>query len=311
MATTKPSVCTPPLFGKFGTKAKDLFKKKYDFDNQLVFMNKSVDGLDIETSIVSSNDQPLRGVFKSKMPFSDLGVLSGKLESEFHTVPDRESKTTYQFTRLATGLLVKLGLSGIKPVIKGSTPDFPEGWASAEVEYQQEYVSTITNVRTNQAKTLIDSAVAIGYDRLSVGGKITVDAAQVTQKAPDDFNFGAQYDGTDYVVSLVSENKRSALNLSYFQQLGRRQTVGAVFTQSLTKPARTLTFGTDYQVDPDTTLRAFAKVDSGKEATVIGAALEHKLLNPNVKLGVAAEFNATPAAISASKFGVTVTVGDF
>lgn len=300
---------TPPLFSSFGKKSKDLFKKKYDFENQATLINRAAGGMVFESKIVAANEQPLRGVFKSSVPVSTLGKFNGVFESEFHTVPDRESKTSYKLTNLAKGVAVKLGLTGVKPEIKGETPDFPEGWASMEAEYSQEYVSGSLGVRTNGAKTLADGVLALGYDNLAVGAKVTVDTA--SRNAPTDYNFGAELVGPDYVVTAVTEKKRSALTLSYYQALARKQNVGASATIGLVKPSRSLTFGTDYRVDVDTELRSYVKVESGKETATVGLAVEHTLLNPSVLLGVATEYAVTASNVTAGKMGVSLTFGDF
>jgi len=134
---------------------------------------------------VASNDNSLRGVFKTTVPVRTIGLGNGTYESEFHTVADKESKMSYKFTKLYKGLSVKVGATGVKPEVKGETPDFPEGWVSAEAEYAQDYVSGSVAVRTNQQKTLVDVVAAIGYDNLSIGGKVVIDAA--SKAAPTDY----------------------------------------------------------------------------------------------------------------------------
>ena len=124
-------------------------------------------------------------------------------------------------------------------------------------------------------------------------------------------NFGAQLDGSDYVATASTEKKRSVLNLSYFQSVGKGYTVGATATFGLVKPSRTLTFGADYLVDVDTTVRAFAKVDSAKDVTVVATNVEHRLLHPNLLLGVSSEFNVSPSNVTAGRMGINLTFGDF
>jgi ABC-type uncharacterized transport system ATPase subunit len=157
----------------------------------------------IETRIVAANDAPLRGVFKTTIPVKTAGALNGVLESEFHTVTDKESKTSYKFNSLAKNLNVKVGLTAVKPEVKGETPDFPEGFASVEADYAQEYVAGSVGVRTNGQKTLADVVLALGYENLSVGGKVTVDTA--SKAAPTDYNAGMQIVGADYVATAISE----------------------------------------------------------------------------------------------------------
>jgi hypothetical protein len=300
----------PPLFGQFGKKAKDLFKKKYEFDNQAKIIANASNGLNVESSVIAANNAPLRGVFKTTAPVRSLGVLNGTFETEFHTVSHIPSTTSYKFTKLLNGLSVKVGLNAQKPDPK-SNPDFQEGWLSAEAEYSQEYVSGSVGVRTNTHKTLVDASVSLGYNDMTVGGKVTFN-----KDAPGDnkydINFGAQLDGPDYVVAGVTDRNHSQVTLSYYQAVGKGHVVGASLTSNLTTDKRALTFGTDYALDVDTTVRAYAKVDSGSSAaTTAAVAVEHRLLNPQVLVGVAAEFNVNAPSITANKVGVSLTFGDY
>lgn len=297
----------PTQFGSFGKDAKDLFKKQFEFENQVVY--KSNSPYAIETRVVAANDAPLRGVFKSTIPVKSLGQFDGTFESEFHTVADRESKTSYKFTKLAKNLTVKLGLTAIKPEVKGETPDFPEGFATVEAEYGQDYVAGSVAVRTNAQKTLADVVLALGYDNLSVGGKVTVDTA--SKQAPTDYNFGAQYKGVGYVATAVTEKKRTALTLSYSQYVSRAKQIGVSATFGLVKPTRTLTFGSDFAVDIDTQARAYVKIDSTRDSSSVGLAVTHRLLNPSVLVGVATEYTVTPSSVANAKMGVSLTLGDF
>jgi hypothetical protein len=238
-----------------------------------------------------------------------LGQLNGTFDSEFHTASDRESKTSYTLNNLGVkGLSLKLALNAVKPEVKGETPDFPEGYATAEAEYGQEYVAGSVGVRTNFQKTLADVIVALGYDNLSVGGKVTVDTA--SKQAPTDYNFGAQYKGNQYVATAVTEKKRTALTLSYSQNVSRTQAIGVSATFGLVKPTRTLTFGSDFAIDIDTKARAYVKIDSTRDVSSVGLAVSHNLLNPAVTIGVATEYNVTPSSVANAKMGVSLTLGE-
>jgi len=296
---------------KLWKDAKDLFKKKYEFDNQAKFLIKTVNDGSIETTIVASNDVPLRGIFKSTINFKDMGRLNGKFESEFHTVVEQESKSSYKID-VAKGTTFKVGLSSVKS--KEQCPNSSkEGWASAELEYSKDYLSGSVGVRTDGQLTLVDGAASVGCDNISVGAKVTLDTA--SKSAPNDYNFGAQYNACDYIVSAFTEKKRSILNFSYFHRLSsvrsRPHNFGAVLAVGLNKPSRTLTVGTDYWVDADTTIRAQAKIDSASTSTTLQTSVEHRLLNPNVQLAVAASFDVTPQTVTPGRVGVSLTFGDF
>ena len=51
-------------------------------------------------------------------------------------------------------------------------------------------------------------------------------------------------------------------------------------------------------------------LNSEKANTTVAAAVEHRLSQPEVLIGVAAEFSAAANAVSVNKLGVSLTFGD-
>jgi len=300
------------LFGKFGQDAKDLFKKKYDFTHTSKFVAKTSTGGSIETSIVRDADSALRGLFKATVPVTGLGSFNGNLETEIHTVADKESKATYKIKGISQGVNVNLGAHLFD--CKCDSKDFDHGWLAAEVEAIRGRFSGSIGTRSNGEKTLVDLTAVLGAsNKLSLGAKATIDVA--SKEPPTDINIGAQVTGCDYTAAAYTEKKRSVVNVSYFQNLGikyRPHNFGAILSLGLKKPVRSLTFGTDYWVDADTTVRASAKVSSDSDATILQTHVEHRLANPNVLLGVSAEFNCAPSnPCGPAKVGVSLTFGEF
>ena len=138
---------------------------------------------------------------------------------------------------------------------------------------------------------------------------MTVDTA--SKAAPTQYDFGAQYTGAGFVATALTEKKRTALTLSFHQTVSKDQKIGASATFGIAKPTRSLTFGSDFRVDIDTAARAYVKIDSSKDTSSVGLAIAHRLPNPNVEIGVATEYNVSPSSVSAGKFGVSITLGDF
>jgi hypothetical protein len=247
---------------------------------------------------------------KTEVPLKNFGALNGVFEMESNTVADRASGLSYKFTNLtgSKDFTLKVGGTAIKPIVKGETPDFPAGYASADAEYTREYFSASLGLRSNVQKTLADVGLAFAYDHLSVGTKVTVDA---TAASPlKEYNFGAQYVRPDYTVTALTEKSRQNLTVSYHHSVSRDHLVGASVTLGLVKPVRTLTFGNEYKIDTNTNAKTYLKVDSSKDAATVGFAAETRLLNPNVLINFAAEYNVSPAAISIGKFGINLSFGD-
>jgi len=247
------------------------------------------------------------------VPVTGLGHFNGAFDSEIHTVAEKESKITYKIKGIAQGMNLNLGIHGDESKCDGK--DFEHGWLAAEAEYSRGRFAGSLGARTNGDKTLVDVVGVLGCNKLSVGAKASVDVA--SKQPPSDYNFGAQVSSCDYTAALYTEKKHSVLNISYFQKLGikyRPHNCGAILSVGLrgNQPVRSLTFGTDYWVDADTTFRASAKVASDSDATVLQTQVEHRLTNPNVLLGVSAEFKCSPSnPCGPAKLGVNLTFGEF
>jgi len=224
-------------------------------------------------------------------------------------VSNKESKTSYKLKQLYKGYTLKVGVVSIKPEVGSETPDFPEGWFFAENEYKSGQFGGSVGVRSNGEKNLVDLTASVAYQNLAVGGKATLDTA--SKAPPNDWNFGVEYSGTGYVATVQTEAKRTKLNASYYQNVTRKYAIGATATVGLTKPTRALQVGVDYNIDIDTTARSYLKVDSSKDNSTVGLAIEHRLGDPNVLIGVASEWNVAPASTSVGKFGFSLTFGDF
>lgn len=63
MSTKQITPFKPPYYQNFGKTASDLFKKKFDYDHTLKVINRSRDGLVLESSAVNQSTG-LRGQTK-------------------------------------------------------------------------------------------------------------------------------------------------------------------------------------------------------------------------------------------------------
>lgn len=122
-----------------------------------------------------------------------------------------------------------------------------------------------------------------------------------------DYNVGVQYQTGDFTAALKTSNCADVINASWYYNASSSYKVGAQFSTNPFVGDKSITFASSYSVDKDTCVKFKAASDG-----TLGAAVEHRLQNPHMKVNVAAQFNAVGQGIPrASKFGLGVTLGDF
>jgi len=281
----------PPYFGKIGQSVKDLFKKKYEYDHTVKTINKAKNGWTLESGAKSADN--VKGFIKGK--YADPAW--GESEVEVNTCAKSENKATLKLKKLADGVTVTLGST-----CKDGSSDL-----SADIQYEQEYFAEQTVLKTDIFnKHTLDLSATVGFDGLAVGGQVKLDLSKGADVT--DTNVGAQYTNSDFTLSLYTEKNCDLINGGYFQKINRDTQVGALIKYDTTgKSARSVTIGTEHQLDFDTTIKASAELPTG----VVSTAIEHRLSNPKLQFGVAAQFKALERPLVASKFGLSLTFGDF
>jgi hypothetical protein len=277
----------PPLFKNFGKSAKDLFSKKYDYQNKLSVKNSVQSDLTVETSTTSDEKNNLSGSVKVTHKNKDFG----KVEVEVDTKGAASAETT----------LSKLA-KNVEVIVKVS--EKPNG--KATVEYKQDGVAASVAVDYSKSATKAEGSVAAGLDGFAVGGEGTYD---FTKSDVAIYNAGAEYAGKEFYATVKTANKFDKVAGSYFHNIntGRafKTQVGGTFEHDFAKKASVLSIGTEHEVDAATLVKG--KLDSeGAYAAVV----EHKLANPAVKINVAAGFNRS-SGLAAQSFGVGFAFGEF
>jgi hypothetical protein len=297
----------PTVFTKYGKSSKDLFKKKYEYDHTIKTINKSSrKGVSIESGATFvENGAGIRGFIKSKYSaFPVNSLLSGaEFEGELNTDAAVESKANIKFNNLAKGLTVNL-LTSSKPSDKA----FKKPIGSVELEYSTDYIATTGTIKSDLDVHRGDASISIGYDNISIGGNVVVDISRGSDII--EHNIGGEYIGDDFVASVYTEKNSTSLVASYFQRLSRDNSniLGAQFKYELNgRQDRSLSIGSEYKLDLDTTIKGKIDLPSGDIATVI----EHRLANPRLLFGLAAQFNAKAQRFQADKLGVSITFGDY
>lgn len=280
----------PPYYNKLGTKVNDLFKKKFEIKNELKTINKSANGVELESSF--GGETSVNGKVKGKYKKPDY-----EFEGEFQTEGD--VNLTGKAKGLVDGLEISLSCLAKKQKV------------GVTAKYCQPFYSTVFNashVKKNN-KTLMDGSFMIGFDGLSVGVKGEIDVR--SDDILTDYNCGAEYTQDDLTVSLFTEKKASVITASYWQKISRDCNLGVSLRMDPDDDQggeHVLTVGSDYQLDSATNV-AF----KGNTAGVLQANVEHVLNNPCLKLGIGASFDSTKTTnvLAADKFGISCTFGDF
>jgi hypothetical protein len=288
----------PPVFNKFGKKVKDLFKKKYDFENKIVTKHKTkTSGLTFESG-GTLGCQDINGYFKGK--YKDRKF--GEAEAEVNTAGKLVG--TAKFDQLAKGLEVNYA-GGVDPKKKGLNNKLG-------FEFAQEFFATTGSVDVNHSDTatsaILDASGVVGWEGVSVGGQVSVDVN--SPQKPKDYNVGAEYTRDAATFTVLTEEKGDIIHGYYLHQVSSAHQVGVQFDYApLAKPEkqRVLTLGTEYQLDVDTSVKAKADTTG-----LIQTAIQHNLQNPSLQLGLAASFSRKNAnCLQAEKFGLSLTFGDY
>jgi len=282
----------PPYFSKLGKKVTDLLGDKFTTDNEIKTINKSENGMTLESSF--NGDTAVTGT--SKITFKKECC---EVEGVFKTAGEVNLKATTK--KLQPGLEVSVqGKSKKQQLILNA-------------KYAQPFYATCFSLTHNlDASTLVDANLMLGFDGLSVGISGQLDA--LSDQKLTDYNCGAEYTQSDLTVSLYTQNLGNKIVASYWQKLSGACCLGASLkmdpdcTEDGKEGNHCLTVGVDYKLDSATTLAV-----KGDTNGTVCTKIEHILSNPRLKLGIGASFDSkkTTNVLTADSFGVSCTFGEF
>jgi len=285
----------PPYYSNLGKKVKDLIKKKFDTKNELKTINKSANGVQLESSF--GGDTSLSGVAKGKY---DSSCKKFSLEGEFKTVGEVNGKISSK--TLSPGLEVALSGKSLKTEAK------------LDCKYAKPFYAIAGDVThfIDKGQTLLNGSSMIGFDGLSVG--ISGQVEPSSEDVLTDYNCGAEYTQSDLTVSLFTEKKGSVITASYWQKISGDCNLGVSLkmdpdvANEMKEGQHVLTVAAQYQLDSATGVAI--KGDTSGE---VCGSIEHVLKNPSLKLGIGASFDSkkTTNLFAADKFGISCTFGDF
>lgn len=278
----------PPQLKDFGKKVNDLFKKGHDFTNSVKTINKSSNGVGIETSAVTG--KALVGA--CKITHSDKS-LGGDVEVNVSSAGNASATNAkVTFTKLIPS--GKLSISGNAAPL-----------ATVEATFAKDFFAGILTLKSNLAgKNGLNASGSIGYDGVAVGATAAV---CLTAGSVLDYNVGAEYAQKDLIASLVTSNKGDDITTSFFQKISPTFTLGTRLAIESAAGSRTLSVGSEYALDSATTLKT-----SASSTGIVNTSVSHILASPALKLNLSAQFDALSSDIlKANKMGVGVTLGDF
>jgi hypothetical protein len=303
MASASSASFVPPIFGNFGKSAADLFKKKFDekkdFKNIVQTKYKTASGLVFTTGGEFDSKNNLTGNLKLNHKKESYGEVEASVSTAGPMKCELKlKKLTKGFTLILTG--------DTKP------KDFPAPTIKVAAEWQQDFLAAAGSIESSlfDDNVLVGSAV-IGFEGLSVGGEVKLGKKKDSDNIADlkDYNVGAQYDAGDYTATLKTSEEGNNLEGSYIHKVNSDLSVAGKFNTKLDvdSPDSSLGLATEYKVDANTTLKL-----RGDTKKVVAAAVEHRLTNPKVQIGVASSWGIVGFSVPNPKdFGLSLTFGDY
>lgn len=263
----------PPKFADLGKKAKDLFKKQYDYKNSMKVTHKS-SPLTVETDV-------------------DIPLTSG------------QSKLTFKekcFT--VEAIVASKGNMGLTATL----PKFVNG-LELKVDVMKQQVNKtykvdgVTVTGSANLKQVVEAAAVaeLGSVNLGASAKLALGKDDVLA----DYNVGAEMIKNGVVLSVVTNNKLAGHTISWFQKCSSGL-FGIDVNTCAKSGKRTLRIGGECVLSDDLTVRG--KVDNNG---AVSTAMTHVFSNPTLKATVATEFDIFADDIAPKKMGVALSFGDF
>jgi hypothetical protein len=299
MSSNSKSGFIPVGFSNFGKSVRDMFKKKFEYDNKFKIITNNKSGLNVEFgSVVDSESNNLRGYVKETLNYQGYTI-----EGEVNTDPTAETKASVKTSKLVKGLTIEA-----KANTKSDDKSIAGPVYSGEGTYAQEYINVSTEFKTNKKQHKVKSGVSVGFDGVSAGGNIVADVSN--NATITDYNVGLEYSRPTYTASLWTEKQCDVANLGYWHRFSPDRAVAAQFKLQLGgKYEHSLIIGEECAFDSSTNFKCKAEIPSGQ----VSLAVEHRLSNPQLLFNLAAQF--TPKTfdkgVKADKFGFGITLGDY
>jgi hypothetical protein len=293
-----------PVFSSLGKSYKDLWKKKFDFKNQVKTTHKTDFGATLTTAGTLTADQINGGA-----TFKYADAKWGEIEEEVDTGSNKLwVKATLSDKIIYRGTKVTLS-GGFDPSSK--EPIVKDSWSfKGEVEHSQDIFTAAASVTLGEEKKeKVDPGIAanvavsatIGHEGLTVGGQVNFDQTQNIS----DYAIGLQYDHGPVTGALLTENQAEVIKASYVHRISTKQTIGAEFVSE--DKGKTLNFASEYKPTRESSMKV-----RGSTLGEAAVSVEHRLLDPRVSVTVSAGWKVKGSSnVRLDKVGVGLHFGDY
>lgn len=269
----------PFQYKDFHKKSKDLFKKQYDFKNELKVTSKS-NGVKIESGASAG----FAGGSKANWTHSTLGEIEIEAKS----------------CGLVKGKVCKKGVAdGVDITLNGTAC----GQLGLETTYATDALAATAKATYNSSKgtSALMVCATVGMGDITCGGQVDLDGTG----ALSNYSAAVQYTTKDLVADIMAE-KFETLYAHTYHRVSASTQIG---TFAIVKGGGDycLGLGTEHSIGAGLGVKAKADSTGG-----VAIALTHTLADPKMKVGVSAQYNALgDQTFKAEKFGISVNFGDF
>jgi len=238
----------PVLFKDLGKRVSDLLTKEFPTEDKKVeFKGATVNNVTVESTLTQKPDGSIIGTMTPSYKFKPYGAT---LTAEVNTKKEYKVETVVE-NQLADGL--KLTLTG---EARGKN-----NFATFATEYKHDYASLTASVDYGKpAGSLLKATTVFGSQGTSLGLSaeylLSSDASELKV-----FNTTISYAKSDFDITafgrLISAQEKNEIGVTYFQNVNVDASVGAevVFDTAHTDSKPKLTFGGQYRLNPDTTVK--------------------------------------------------------
>lgn len=224
--------------------------------------------------------------------------LSGDLSCKYSVYGSTMTTKLFTTGNLSHEMeLDKTGVKGLKFTLLGALG--PKQTLVATSEYVHPHLSVVSAVNCLGAQS-VNTAVTLGLHGVTAGAKSEFDIESKQLKSYDavlNYSNGSEHEATAFLL-----NKASKAVFAYSHLVSNDFSVAAEFEYDMTADTKTLTMGTKYEVDPETTLKT--KFDSKGEFSLSYI----QEIRKNTTLTLCSRFDVRNLDVASHKFGLSLVV---
>jgi len=292
----------PGLFADIGKRVNDLLTKEFPSEKQeskVSWKGQPNTETTLETSFVQRKDGTILGVFAPKYKRKEWGTT---FSAEINT------RKEVKVEAVAEDLL---NVDGLKTTITGNSKS-GENFGDFGIEYKHEMATVTASVDYGKAAgSTVKASAVIGARGVSLGARTEYffgGESELKELTTTLSYASPEFDMTAFgrIISQNDEDKNE-VGATYFHSIRPDWRVGgeAVFDTANTDAKPKLTFATQYQMHPDTTLKG--KFDT---AGKLGISFQQKY-NKNATVTIASTIDTNNlGAKNSSTYAFTLALND-